>query len=44
MDKVNDSIRLVENRVTEIQGEAENSIQKVNEKLYTCRNSYLLDS
>jgi hypothetical protein len=39
MDKVNDSTRLVEDWVTEIQGEAQNSIQKVNEKLHTCGNS-----
>jgi predicted Rossmann fold nucleotide-binding protein DprA/Smf involved in DNA uptake len=39
MDKVNDNIRFVENRVTEIQVEAQNSIQKVNEKLHTCGKS-----
>ena len=35
MDKVNNSVRLVEDRVTEIQAVAQNSIQKVNTEI-TC--------
>ena len=33
IDKVKDSVRLVENRVTEIQAAAQNSIQKVNTEI-----------
>jgi len=36
MDKVKESVRLVEDRVTEFQAVAENSVQKVTQKLHTC--------
>ena len=37
MDKVKDSVRLVEDRVTEVQGAAQNSIQKVNTEIKCLR-------
>lgn len=42
MDKVKDSVRLVEDRVTEIETVAQNSIQKVNKEITYLREQ--LDS
>jgi hypothetical protein len=39
MDKVKDSVRLVEDRVTEVQAAALNSVQRVNTEITYLRNS-----